>query len=122
MKLITPLAALALAACATIPPTPAGPTAGFGQVAYSNGVRFRPLQLLEDSRCPTNVQCVWAGRLKVRTEVSGSGWTQTRDLELGVPQAVAEYRVALISAEPPKQAGAEIDPRAYRFTFTASGR
>jgi hypothetical protein len=80
------------------------------------------LKLLEDSRCPANVQCVWAGRLIVRTEVSSAGWSQTRDLELGVPQAVAEYRVALIAAAPQKQAGAEIDPRAYRFTYTASGR
>ena len=54
--------------------------------------------------------------------IIGAGWQQVRDLELGVPQAVDQYRVALIDAQPQKQAGAEIDPRAYRFTFTASGR
>lgn len=38
-----------------------------------NGISITPLQIVEDSRCPHNVQCVWAGRLVVLTKlVSGS--------------------------------------------------
>ena len=121
MKAAT-LLLLALTGCATIPPAQAGPVAALGQLAQANGVQFRPLDVIEDSRCPALVRCVWAGRLKVRTEIRGVGWTQTRDLELGVPQAVAEFRVALVAAEPQKVAPGEIPPGAYRFTFTASGR
>lgn len=123
MKAVSALFALALMGCATTSPADVGPTAALGQVAYSNGLRFKPLTVVEDSRCPINAACVWAGRLIVRTEVNGSGWAQVRDLELGVPQAVAEFRVALIAAEPQKlAAGAMKKSRAYRFTFTASGR
>ena len=121
MKLLS-IFLFALAGCAAIQPVRAGPTAGLGQMAVANSVQFRPLEVLEDSRCPVLVRCVWAGRLKVRTEIRGRGWAQTRDLELGVPQAVAEYRVALIAAEPQKAAPGEIEPGAYRFTFTATGR
>ena len=122
MKPIFPLAALGLAACVSAPPAQTGPTAGIGQVAYSNGVHFQPIRVIEDSRCPANVQCVWAGRLTVRTDISSAGWKQTRDLQLGMPQTVGQYHVVLTSAVPQKQAGAEIDSRAYRFTFAASGR
>ena len=121
MKATFVLATLALTACATVPPTNTGPTAGLGQFATVNGIRIRPIEVVEDSRCPATVQCVWAGRLKVRARMTGSGWTQIRDFELGVPQAVDRYRVTLIAVDPQKHAGAEIDPRAYRFTFGDSG-
>jgi hypothetical protein len=121
MKLLIALGATALASCATLPPTEAGPTAGLGQVAYINGLRIRPLQVLEDSRCPANVQCVWAGRLIVRARMNGPGWTQIRDFELGVFQAVDRYRVTLVSAEPAKSAPGPIEPAAYRYTFAVQG-
>jgi hypothetical protein len=37
------------------------------------GLRVRPLEVLEDSRCPQNARCVWAGRLRVRVNVEGVG-------------------------------------------------
>jgi hypothetical protein len=110
-----------LAACATVPPVKAGPTVGLGQVAAVNGLRIRPIEVVEDSRCPALVRCVWEGKLRVRARMNGPGWTQIRDFELGVPQAVDQNRVTLIAVEPQKAAPGEIDPRAYRFTFDFQG-
>jgi hypothetical protein len=121
MKAATTLIALALTGCTTIPPAEAGPTASLGQVADTNGLKVRPLQVVEDSRCPINAVCVWAGRLVVRSEVIGGSWRQTRDLELGKPQQIADGALTLVAAQPSKQAGAEIDPRSYRFTFDFQG-
>lgn len=121
MKALHFVMVLALAGCATMPPPNAGPTAGLGQFAAGNGLTVRPIKVVEDSRCPGAVQCVWAGRLTVRARMNGPGWTQIRDFELGIPQAVDRYRVTLIAAEPQKQAGADIDPRTYRFTFDFQG-
>jgi hypothetical protein len=121
MKALAPLAAVALAACATVPPASAEPTAALGQVAYVNGLKVRPLQVLEDSRCPANVQCVWAGRIVVRSDISGGSWRQTRDLELGKPQQIADGTLTLVAVSPGKVAGAETETRAYRFTFDFQG-
>ena len=114
-------AALALASCATVPPAEAGPTAALGQMAETNGIRVQPLELLEDSRCPADVQCVWAGRMVVRSEVIGGSWHETRDLELGKSQQIADGALTLVAAVPQKKAGTAIDPRSYRFTFDFQG-
>jgi len=121
MKAVLPLLVAVLAGCATVPPANAGPTAGLGQVAATNGLHVRPLKLIEDSRCPHNARCIWAGRLIVRTEVIGGSWRQTRDLELGKPQPIADGSLTLVAATPEKSAGAETDPRSYLFTFDFQG-
>ncbi|TMJ19294.1 MAG: hypothetical protein E6G92_05725 [Alphaproteobacteria bacterium] len=116
------LAAALLAACATVPPAAAGPVAGLGQVASVEGIRIRPLRVIEDSRCPANANCVWAGRLVLRAEVQSRGRSETRDLTLGVPIDVEAGRLTLAAAEPNRIAGREADPAAYRFTFSVEAR
>ena len=121
MKAAVALIALALSGCATIPPAHAGPTAGLGEIAYTNGIRVRPIEVVEDSRCPALVQCVWAGRIVVRSEVMGGSWSRTLDLELGKPQQVADGGLTLIVVAPGTMPGAKVDPRSYRFTFDFQG-
>jgi hypothetical protein len=121
MQRISPLIALALAACATTPASGLGPTAAIGELASVNALKVRPLGVVEDSRCPINAVCVWAGRIVVRTEIIGGSWRQTRDLELGKPQQIADGALTLVGAAPGKVAGADADPRAYRFTFDFQG-
>jgi len=115
------MAALALAACATMPATADSPAAALGELASVGGLKVRPLRVIEDSRCPTNVVCVWAGRIVVRTEIQGGSWRQVRDLELGKGQQIADGALTLVAVAPAKIAGAGIDPRAYRFTFDFQG-
>lgn len=117
----TALLAAALSGCAAALPVHSGPTAGLGGAVYVNGLKLRPTEIVEDSRCPVDVVCVWAGRVVVRTEVSGGAWHRTVDLELGKPQQVADGTLTLVAVHPPKHAGAETDPRAYRFTFDFQG-
>ncbi len=48
--------------------------AAIGETAdLGGGLRVRPLEVLEDSRCPQNARCVWAGRLRLRVAVEGAG-------------------------------------------------
>ena len=108
------LAALALGACATYPLPSGGPTAGFGQIATVDGVQVRPLTLLEDSRCPQSVQCVWAGQVRIGALVNN----QPRELTSGKPIAVAGGQLTLVDVAPPRRTPDAIPLGAYRFTFS----
>lgn len=117
MKRLMILAVVALAACTTVPPVTASPTAALGQTATVGDLRIRPLRIVEDSRCPINARCVWAGRMILHAEVTGGGRRATHDLTLGEPVGHAGGRLALVAAEPGRMAGQETEPSAYRFTF-----
>jgi hypothetical protein len=110
---------VALAGCATVPPAPAGPTAGLGGTASVGGLQVRPLRIVEDSRCPANVVCVWQGRLRVEAEIEaqGGGETHRTVLTLLEPTALGGGILTLAEARPVKL-DSRIEPQAYRFTFS----
>jgi len=89
-----------------------GETADLG-----GGLVVRPLAVIEDSRCPNNVQCIWAGRLRLRANVSGS----EVELTLGEPGQTAHGSVLLAVASPGPWAEwptSELGPKpGYRFGF-----
>lgn len=118
------LPVLWLAACATTPPVvPEGP-ARLGQGVRVGGPVVRPLKVVEDSRCPANARCVWAGRVVLRASVTGGKWRRTVDLTLGDAGVhMADGMLRLVSVTPEKMAGAGqgFPPSAYRFGFEFDG-
>jgi len=113
-------ASLALGACATLPT--AAPVRGDGLAHLNEATRVgalvvTPRAVVEDSRCPINARCVWAGRAVVRSEVAGAGWRETLNLTLGERVITHGAALALTSVEPGKMAGAEAQPLDYRFGF-----
>lgn len=54
---------------------------GLGSTVTSDGVKIQFEEVLEDSRCPVNVQCVWAGQARVKVNISGPN-TPEETLEL----------------------------------------
>ncbi len=81
-----------------------------------DGLVVRPLAVLEDSRCPQNARCVWAGRLRLNLVVEGVG---EREIILG-EEAVQTPRgaVQLIAVSPgPWTDWPEGAMPAYRFGF-----
>jgi len=113
-------AALTLSACATIAAVLSSPTAAIGEVAAAGSLRIRPLAVIEDSRCPVNVQCVWAGRLVIVAEVAFSGGRESSNLALGETFRKGSESVTLVAAVPDKVAGTAIRPSDYRFTFQSN--
>ncbi|MGQ0533083.1 MAG: hypothetical protein ACT4OF_10405, partial [Caulobacteraceae bacterium] len=89
--------------------------AGIGETAdLAAGLTVRPLEVIEDSRCAANVQCVWAGRLRLRANVSGA----ERELTLGEALATPNGAVLLAVAKPGAWADwpeAEVARPPYRF-------
>ena len=96
-----------------------------GETAYVGGPLVTPLAVVEDSRCPVNVRCIWAGRLVVRVAIrghsGGDSWKMRRDLTLGAPHQVADGALTLAAAIPGRMAGTELRPADYRFTFDFQG-
>ncbi len=114
---------MAAAPYAPPPPPPiawasATATIGFGAQAMLNGVMIRPLAIVEDSRCPINARCVWAGRLILTVEIDQRGGSETlrTNMTLGQPMRLAVGSLTLVGADPPKLAGADSRP-ASQFTF-----
>lgn len=94
-----------------------------GQKVRVGELTVTPIEVVEDSRCPTGVRCVWAGRLVVRTRIDGrtggEPWRDTADLRLGETYGARGKLIALVSGEPGKTAERETPPGEYRFTYEA---
>jgi hypothetical protein len=109
--------ALVLVGCATQPPGAGDPAvAALGGTAAVGPVRVMPVAVLEDSRCPQAIRCVWAGRVRLAARVNG----EPAELTLGQPVPVAGGALLLAEVRPPRQPDAEIAPAAYRFRFSFS--
>ncbi len=67
-------------------------------------LRIRFAEVTEDSRCPTDVQCVWAGNAAVRLEVSRGG-RRSRSLTLNTSGnsptvKYGNYEIKLVELKP----------------------
>ena len=112
-SIVTLFAAFALAACASLPtaaPVRSDGLARIGEATRIGALVVTPRSVLEDSRCPINARCIWAGRVIVRTEIAGAGWRETLNLTLGERVATHGTTLGLTSVEPGKMAGAQPTP------------
>ncbi len=117
-------AALALSACATTagPPLPDGSNVALGQKAYVDGPIVEPVALIEDSRCPMNAHCVWAGRVRVQMLWHrGNGEKQPFEVTLGEATQLADGKFTLESVRPEKRVDVTLKPSDYRFSFRFAG-
>ncbi len=119
MRYATPLfavlPALLLSACAVIPQPAADGFARIGQTTRVGAVKLRPERIVEDSRCPMNARCVWAGRVTVEATVWQGGTAQLRNYTLGEP---ASDGIMLDTVEPGRMTDTVLKPADYRLHFT----
>lgn len=99
---------------------PEGP-ARLGQTVWVDGPTVRPLALIEDSRCPSDVVCVWAGRVVIRAEIGTGRGKQQMELTLGTPVPVADGALTLRQVTPGRVSDREIATGDYRFLFEFAG-
>lgn len=83
-------------------------------------VRF--VEMVEDSRCPTDTNCVWAGNAKIKIRVRAHGRSHDLTLDTNGPNqaAIAEgYSIKLIRLTPEPRSNIRIDRNGYVATFEA---
>ena len=116
------LTAVLLAGCVTTRADEDGSvTARLGQTVNAGGPRVTPLAVLEDSRCPMEARCVWAGRLRLSVRVTTGAGSSVREIASDKPVQVADGQLELAGVMPPRSVRGPIKPSDYRFNLKFSG-
>lgn len=121
-RLAAPLLAVSLLACTTASTEPrdlqvAAPSAtvALGETFRAGRKTVTPVAIVEESRCPSDVQCIQAGTVRLSVKISG----QAAPVIIGLqsPAAVGGRWLHLVAVSPYPRQAAPIAPRDYRFTF-----
>jgi len=87
-----------------------------------NGLRIKFIDMIEDSRCPRDTQCIWAGNAKIKIGLSSSGRSKKQvELNTGLkPQSIVfgGYEIKLIKLTPVPASNIRIRKDGYVATFS----
>lgn len=83
-----------------------------------HGLTVEFVKVVEDSRCPTDVTCVWAGEVKVQiaTRISAVEAVQ-HEIIAGQDAMTGKFRLAVVRVQPERVSTREISPEEYRVTL-----
>ena len=116
------LTAVLLAGCVTTRNNDDGSVdARLGQTVNVGGPRVTPLAVLEDSRCPMEARCIWAGRVRLSVRVTTGAGSTVRELATDKALQVADGQLVLQGVMPPRSTQRTIAPSDYRFTLKFDG-
>lgn len=108
---------VATATSTPVKPKPVQTGIAIGKSATIHGVTIGVLELVEDSRCPVDVMCIWAGTVRVRASINAMNRDFT--FKLGEPQVIANATITLTSVVPAqKNSRQQVLASDYRFLFT----
>ena len=95
------------------------------QAAYGpQGLTVEFVRIVEDSRCPKDTTCVWAGEVKVQvaTRVGSAEPVQQHEIKAGESAAVGAFQVSIVNVQPEKLSTREIPQEEYRVTLKVEQR
>ncbi|HMT07703.1 MAG TPA: hypothetical protein PKA82_06835 [Pyrinomonadaceae bacterium] len=89
-------------------------------VAKKSKLKIKLLEVVEDSRCPAGVQCIWAGNAKIKVLVTSGTRSQefvinTTDGPTG--NSFAGWAIYLEELSSKPETGPTIDPQLYKAKF-----
>lgn len=100
LRMIALAVPLALSACVTAP-TPTGDNwANFTQTTRAGPVLVQPLRLIEDSRCPADVLCVWQGQVVIEARLTLNGKASIEQLTMNDEFEIAGGHLTLDVTNP----------------------
>ncbi|KHK91358.1 hypothetical protein [Novosphingobium malaysiense] len=98
--------------------------AALNETVSVDGLQVTPKELLEDSRCPMNARCIWAGQVRLRISVHGGLRRKSMEITSGKPLQVADGTLELVEVRPDKvttRNDGAIESDSYRFGFRFMG-
>jgi hypothetical protein len=81
------------------------------------------VSLVEDSRCPTDTKCVWAGNAKIKVKVSSGKKSKTFELNTKLEPNIimfAGYKIKLADLNPKPATNIRINRNGYTATFAVN--
>ncbi len=93
-----------------------------GEIESALGVTITPVEMLEDSRCPANANCIWAGTVKVRATLESGLGTANQVFELNQAITTEAEEVTLVDVTPVARSGTSIGDSEYTFFFDIKKR
>ena len=88
-----------------------------GEEVSGLGISITPIEVLEDSRCPVDVECVWEGQVKIRTKIISSLGESEMIFITGNPITTGNEEITLTDIKPARSLEGVIAPQDYLFTF-----
>jgi hypothetical protein len=87
------------------------------------GIFITPVSIVEDSRCAADVQCIWAGTVKVKMKVESGMGIGDLTLEQGALGTTETEEIILTEVSPyPQHGSTKILDADYRLTFKLTKR
>ncbi len=97
--------------------TEEGTTAKLDQKISSKEISITPLEVVSDSRCPSDVQCVWAGEISVKVLLEKGSVRSEVTLKPQVPFVFEKNKILLTAVTPENNSKEPLTKADYRFTF-----
>jgi hypothetical protein len=107
-----------------VAPTPVLPImseereAGLNEVIILDAVAIKLVELIEDSRCPSDVVCVQVGTVRLAVEVVTGGRMLEEVVTLNEKKTIAGFDVTLTTVTPYPRMSVPRPENEYRFSFT----
>lgn len=121
VKKIALIALIAFAAALSASAETGKVFAGKQKAFQKKKISIKFISLVEDSRCPEGVDCVWAGMAKIKVMVSNKK-KASKEFEVTLQgdsdKIIFEgYEIKLMELTPKPKANTRIDPKSYLATF-----
>lgn len=86
-------------------------------------LKVKFISVLEDSRCPADTNCVWAGNAKIKIEVTDMDSGEKKTMEINTTtgatgDTIGRHSVRLTSLTPTKRSNKPIKAKDYRATIS----
>lgn len=88
-----------------------------GQKMTGMNISITPKEVVSDSRCSMDVQCVWAGTVEVRAVVETAVGHGEHVFKIGEPFTFGDVLITLSDVTPTPKAGKKVPDSSYRFMF-----
>ena len=89
-----------------------------GETKFAGGMKITPNNITSDSRCPVDVECIWAGNITANVTLRSDTDKETVDLvSNATPHPFDSYQVSLTGATPDVRTNVRISRDGYTLTF-----